>query len=100
MKYEAWSIMEPVIRANDGWAWFVGTPRGKNHLYKHYLRGQEGDQEWGSWLMKAKPKQPEDGKLYIVGADLAKHRDFTVLSVYDTTNNSQVYQDRFQGIDW
>ena len=148
MKYEAWSIMEPVLRANDGWAWFVGTPRGKNHLHKHYLRGQEGDIEWGSWLMKAsisgvidpfqlaksretmsddtymqewectflegsgvvfrglkevmtaKPIQPDENKLYVVGVDLAKHHDFTVLAVYDASTNSQVYQDRFQGIDW
>ncbi len=49
----AWGIIEPVIRANDGWAWFIGTPRGRQKLYDLYNRGQEGHKEWGSWLLKA-----------------------------------------------
>ena len=35
-----------------------------------------------------------------MGVDLAKHRDYTVISVFDTTTNAQVYQDRFQTIEW
>lgn len=29
-----WDLMRPVLRENGGWAYFNGTPRGKNHLYK------------------------------------------------------------------
>jgi hypothetical protein len=38
--------------------------------------------------------------LYVVGADLAKLEDFTVLAVYDRANNHQVYQMRFNKLEW
>lgn len=53
VKYEAWEFVEKIVRANDGWVWFIGTPAGKNHLYDFYLRGQEEHKEWKSWLLKA-----------------------------------------------
>lgn len=53
MKLEAWQIIEPILRANGGWCWFIGTPRGKNHLFQFYHMGQRGDAEWHSWLLKA-----------------------------------------------
>ena len=40
------------------------------------------------------------GHRYIMGVDLAKVEDFTVIAVYDAGNNRQVYQDRFNKIDW
>ena len=148
MKYEAWQVVEPILRANDGWAWFVGTPKGKNHLYDFYLRGLGDKADWHSSLMKAsesgviplneleearhsmsesffnqewecaflegegsvfrgvkeimvaKPQEPRDDRLYVIGADLAKLRDFTVLTVYDMSTNAQVYQDRFRSLEW
>jgi hypothetical protein len=148
MKYAAWETVEPVIRANGGWAWFIGTPRGKNHLYDLYNRGKSGNPEWKSWLLKAStsgivkadqlaesrktvtdahynqewecdflegegsvfrgvqevmtaiPEQPDKSHLYVIGIDLAKVQDYTVLSVFDRTTNCQVYQDRFQTIEW
>lgn len=148
MKYEAWQIIEPILRANDGWCWFIGTPMGKNHLYKMYLLGQQPHHEWKSWLLKASnsgiirpdqleetrlnnpeahfnqeyeceflegegavfrgvreianaiPHQPLDGHYYVCGVDLAKYQDFTVITVYDRQTNSQVFQDRFQTIEW
>jgi len=149
MKYETWSrVVQPIIRANGGWTWFIGTPKGKNHLYQHYLKGQEKNPEWKSWLLKAsqsgvipqeqlerakkdmpaglynqefecdflegagavfrnvkdvataKPKEPVKDHIYVIGIDLAKHQDYTVLAVYDRATNAQVYQDRFQTIEW
>ncbi|MFZ5845294.1 MAG: terminase large subunit domain-containing protein [Patescibacteria group bacterium] len=149
IKLEAWGVVEPVIRANNGWAWFVGTPKGKNHLHQFYLRGQEGLKEWKSWLLKASqsgliekeqleesrrtsisqaffnqeweceflegigsvfrgvreiadavPHKPLDGHYYVMGVDLAKVNDYTVIAVYDRTTNKQVYQDRFNTIEW
>lgn len=29
-------IVRPILRANDGWALFISTPRGKNHFYDMY----------------------------------------------------------------
>ena len=148
MKYEAWGIIEPVLRANGGWAWFIGTPKGKNHLYDLYNKGQGNNSEWKSWLLKAstsgivspeqlqearlsmrqdlynqeweceflegaaqvfrgvrgvmdaKPQKPLEGHLYVMGVDLTKVKDYTALAVYDRSTNCQVYQDRFQTIEW
>jgi len=148
MKYEAWGVIEPVLRANGGWAWFIGTPKGKNHLYDMYNKGQGVNPEWRSWLLRAstsgiiakeqleeakismrqdlfnqeweceflegeasvfrgvaevmdsRPQKPIQGHLYVIGVDLAKVRDYTVLAVYDRTTNCQVYQDRFNTIEW
>jgi phage FluMu gp28-like protein len=48
----------------------------------------------------AAPKQPEDGHIYVMGVDLARVQDFTVITVYDRKTNKQVYQDRFNNLDW
>lgn len=143
-----WGVIEPILRANGGWAWFIGTPRGKKKLYELYLRGKEGHKQWKSWLLKAstsgiitpselaeskrgmsqalynqeweceflegegavfrnvrevaiaRAKSAEPGKLYVIGCDLAKVQDYTVLTVYDRSTNEQVNQDRFQTLDW
>jgi len=149
-KIEAWQILEPVLRANNGWAWFIGTPMGKNHLWDFYQRGEsEKFAEWKSWLLRASasgvlkpsvleearrtaiseefynqeyecawmegvgqvfkgvravatatPEPPIPGELYVVGCDLAKHQAYTVLTVFKRSTNQQVYQERFNQIDW
>ena len=149
MKLAVWQTLEPIVRANGGWCWFVGTPSGQNHLYKFWQLGLSGNPEWRSWILKAsqsgvipqdqlrearstaisesfytqefecewlegegkvfkgvrdvltaEPMRKLDGHNYVCGVDLAKHVDWTVVSVYDRANNNQVYQDRFQRIDW
>lgn len=40
------------------------------------------------------------GRHYLLGVDLAKRQDFTVLTVIDTFNNKVVHIDRFNEIDW
>jgi len=40
------------------------------------------------------------GHRYIMGVDLGKHEDFTVLTVIDKYNNNVVYWDRFNKIDY
>lgn len=51
-------------------------------------------------LAIATPKKPEPGHTYVIGLDLAKLQDWTVLAVYDRDTNEQVYQDRFQRLEW
>lgn len=51
-------------------------------------------------ISTASPRPPKIGHLYVMGVDLAKVQDWTVITVYDRTNNKQVYQDRFNNIDW
>lgn len=151
-KMGGWGVVEPIIRANGGWVWFIGTPRGKNKLYDLYNRGQEGHHEWKSWLLKAStsgivaldqlaeskktmsqalynqewecdflegegsvfrnvrnvmtarphdPKTPQHkNTLYVMGVDVAKVTDYTVISVFDREHNEQIFQDRFKTIEW
>lgn len=42
----------------------------------------------------------ETGNRYVMGVDLAKHSDFTVITVGDTATNNIVYTDRFNQLDW
>lgn len=35
-KPNTWDLIRPMLRENDGWAWFPTTPRGKNHAHKLY----------------------------------------------------------------
>jgi hypothetical protein len=148
MKDDVWPIVEPIVRANGGWAWFIGTPKGKLKLFEMYQRGQVPDPEWKSWLLRADqsgiidkeqlersrmtmsqalfnqewlcefqetegsvfrnvrsaataiPMLPLPGHLYSMGVDLAKVQDFTVIAIYDRSTNQQVYQDRFQILEW
>ena len=148
VKYDAWGVVEPMLRANMGWAWFVGTPKGKNHLFELYQRGQQGLPEWRSWLLKGSEsgiilqheldnmkltmsqalynqeieceflegegsvfrgvrdvmishsENVKQNHVYVMGVDLAKVIDYTVITVYDRERNNQVYQERFRSLEW
>lgn len=51
-------------------------------------------------IMTAVPREPVEGHNYVMGVDLAKVQDFTVITVYDRAHNNQVYQDRFKTLEW
>ena len=38
--------------------------------------------------------------IYVIGADVAKLVDYTVIVVYDRTDNNQVFQMRFNNLEW
>lgn len=42
----AWEYIEPILLANRGWAWFISTPRGKNHFWKLYQAALVNQDEW------------------------------------------------------
>jgi len=44
--------------------------------------------------------EPSEGHSYVMGVDLGKHNDFTVITVIDTYNNHVVYIERFNKIDY
>jgi hypothetical protein len=48
----------------------------------------------------ATPQKPRSGHVYVMGVDLAKVQDWTVIAVYDRATNAQVYQDRFKTLEW
>lgn len=41
----AYAYSRPILTANDGWAMFVSTPRGKNHLFTQYEIARQSD-DW------------------------------------------------------
>lgn len=51
-------------------------------------------------VMTATPEKPNTKHIYVMGVDLAKVQDYTVIVVYDRKTNKQVYQNRFQTIEW
>jgi phage FluMu gp28-like protein len=139
-------ILMPILKANSGWVWLVGTPKGKNHFYQKYMQCQHLPDWQVSHLKASKsgvlpkfvleeakkamtekafqqefeceflegagnifrrilenatsaPEEPTNHE-YQMGVDLARHVDFTVISVIDTKTRRQVYLDRFNQIDW
>lgn len=48
-----WEIIRPTLLDSEGWAVFIGTPKGFNWFYDLYLMGEEGsktyDSEWKSF---------------------------------------------------
>lgn len=42
----AYQFARPILSANDGWALFLSTPRGKNHLWDLYQVAINCPQEW------------------------------------------------------
>ena len=42
----AWDLTRPILAENGGWAWFLYTPRGRNHGYRLYQVAKEHPTEW------------------------------------------------------
>ena len=44
MKQDAWTLVgAPMLLDNDGDAWFISTPKRRNHFYHAYLKAQTSD---------------------------------------------------------
>lgn len=48
---KAWSLVQPILRANDGWAIFCYTPRGRNHGYDLFRIAEGNRTEWFCQLL-------------------------------------------------
>jgi hypothetical protein len=74
MKPAIWEeIIYPVLAANGGWAWFLFTPKGRNHAY-HYWNNARQWKDWQNFFLdvnssgivspeeleRAKSEMPED----------------------------------------
>lgn len=51
-------------------------------------------------VITAKPSEPLENALYVIGCDIAKKQDYTVITVFDRRTNQQVFQERFRRVDW
>ncbi|MGL5934281.1 MAG: hypothetical protein ACRCZI_01510, partial [Cetobacterium sp.] len=62
----AWEFTRPILNANGGWAWFVYTPRGRNHGYQLYKHGLANPNRWFVELLTIKDTTLHDGVTPIV----------------------------------
>lgn len=46
----AYQFIRPILTANDGWALFISTPRGKNHLWELYQIAMNSD-DWFAYKL-------------------------------------------------
>ena len=146
MKANVWQeIIRPMLSDTRGRALFIGTPKGRNHLFDIFTMENEEYQSFhfvttdnpyipSEEIEQAKKDMSERlfkqefmaeflddetsvfkgirncgvgallnpvlGRHYVMGADLAKSQDFTVLTVIDATTRSVVAFERFQDIRW
>jgi hypothetical protein len=50
MKANAWGeVGAPMLIDNDGEAWFISTPKRKNHFHTMHVRGLGDGERWASW---------------------------------------------------
>lgn len=42
----SWAYLAPILEENGGWAMFISTPRGRNHLYSMYAMAQGMRDKW------------------------------------------------------
>jgi phage terminase large subunit len=42
----AWDLVRPMLRESGGWAWFITTPRGRNHAFKVYQQAGKPESGW------------------------------------------------------
>ena len=52
MKPDVWDVLRPSLSDYSAPAMFIATPKGKNHFFQLYKRGQTGDPFWKSVLIK------------------------------------------------
>ncbi len=139
----------PTLADYDGDEIVITSPKGKNWVYKEFLRGQEDGEYVMSWqaptsdnpsenirraFERARTAVPErtfrqewlaefveggevfrhidrvatateqqaaqPGHQYVFGIDFGRIEDYTVVTVMDVTEQSVVYVDRYNAIDW
>lgn len=50
MDPRGWRFTSPILAENGGWAWFISTPRGKNHFWTLY----EANKDNPNWFVECK----------------------------------------------
>jgi len=56
----AWAFSKPILQANDGWACFLSTPRGKNHLYSLWEIASANPDAWFCNMLTVKDTKHVD----------------------------------------
>lgn len=86
----AYQYMRPILTANKGWALFISTVRGRNHLFDLWNIAQANQRDWYSVKMSV-----EDTK-HINIEDINKERDSGEMS--DEMIRAEYYNDFNTGV--
>lgn len=57
----AWELTRPILAENGGWAWFVYTPRGRNHGYTLFQMARDNPKDWFCQQLSIKDTSLPDG---------------------------------------
>jgi phage terminase large subunit len=68
----AWELTRPILRENKGWAWFVYTPRGRNHGYRLYETARAHPETWFVQHLSIKDTRDIDGSPVFLESEVAQ----------------------------
>lgn len=51
-------------------------------------------------VLTSTPEEPQPGEFYVIGVDLGRHEDFTIIKVGKMSECREVYKERFNQSDW
>ena len=86
----AYSFLRPILTANQGWALFISTPRGRNHLWELYRLAQ-GNPEWFCYRLTV------DDTQHIPISDIEKEREAGEMS--DELIQQEYYTSFSRGVE-
>jgi phage FluMu gp28-like protein len=65
VKPEAWhEVLRPMLIDTNGWAWMIGTPKGRNWFFNEFQKAQSGDHpDYAAWQVPTLGVAIRDGVL-------------------------------------
>jgi phage terminase large subunit len=84
-----WALLAPILEENGGWAAFITTPRGRNHVHSMLAMAQKAPQTWFAEVLPAT-------KTGIISAErIARQRDEYVGLYGDEAADALIDQEYF-----
>jgi phage FluMu gp28-like protein len=63
VKAEAWyEVLRPMLIDTNGWAWLIGTPKGRNWLWAEFQKAHDHD-DYAAWQVPTLGVAMQDGQL-------------------------------------
>lgn len=63
IKSDAWlEVLRPMLIDTGGWAWGIGTPKGRNWFHQEFSKAQDRD-DYMAWQIPTRGVKIEDGQL-------------------------------------
>lgn len=80
MPREVWTVtVQPILRANDGWAIFIFTPKGQNHAYE-LLTIAKTSKKWFTQILTIDDTKKEDGSPVVSKDEVQEDIDTGLMS--------------------